>query len=506
MDSNPYILEILGVSKSFPGVKALDNVTLKVEPSTVHALMGENGAGKSTLMKCLFGIYKRDGGEIIFDGNSVNFTGSREAIESGISMIHQELYPQKFLSVMENIWVGRLPLKGMMVNYKKMYDETAKLLKELDLDMDPRAMVGDLSVSQMQCIEIARAVSFHSKIIIMDEPTSSLTGKEVEHLFAIIDKLRKQGVAFIYISHRMEEILRISDTVSIMRDGAMIGTWSASELTNEFIISHMVGRKMDQMFPERKNVPGEVIMEINDFTSPMPKCFKNISLKVRKGEILGIGGLVGAQRTEFIEAVFGLRQASGTIQIEGKEVTIKNATDAKKHKIALLTEDRRHSGIFGLLTIQENMAIANYEDYSNQMGVLNYKRIINDAKESVRKLNIKAPSLKTQIQYLSGGNQQKVLFARWLLTNPDILLLDEPTRGIDVGAKYEIYCIISELAQQGKSIIMITSEMSELIGMSDRVAVMCEGRLVGELTENDINEQEIMRYSAQFKSKINETV
>jgi len=490
------------ISKSFPGVKALDGVTLRVRPGTVHALMGENGAGKSTLMKCLFGIYSLDEGEVIFDGKKVCFSSVRDAIQSGISMIHQELYPQIYLSVMENIWVGRLPVKYGVVDYKKMYADTAALLRELEINIDPKTVVGSLSVSQMQCVEIARAVSFHSKVIIMDEPTSSLTGNEVEHLFHIISKLRSQGIAFIYISHRIDEILRIADNVSIMRDGFLVGEWNAKEITNDFIISSMVGRKMDQLFPKRNNHPGEVVLELEHFTSPVSNCFRDISLTLRKGEILGIGGLVGAQRTELIEAIFGIRKSSGTIRINGREVHIPSPIQAKRHRMALLTEDRRRSGIFGLLSVSENMAIANYKSYIGLLGALNYKDIQSDAQQGVKKLKIKTPSLKTMIKNLSGGNQQKVLFARWLLTEPDILLLDEPTRGIDVGAKYEIYCIIAELAEQGKSIIMITSEMTELIGMADRVVVMCEGRLTGELTNEHINETEIMRLSSDFSSKL----
>jgi methyl-galactoside transport system ATP-binding protein len=497
-----YILEMINISKEFPGVKALNQVNLRIRPGTVHALMGENGAGKSTLMKCLFGIYDRDEGEIIFEGERISFTNARDAIESGISMIHQELYPQIHLSVMENVWVGRLPVKRGFVDYRKMYEGTVRLLKELDIDLDPKARVGNLSVSQMQCIEIVRAVSFSAKVIIMDEPSSSLTGKEVRLMFNIINKLRDKGVSFIYISHRIDEILTISNEVSIMRDGKMIGTWEASELTNDKIISSMVGREMTHLFPKRENVPGEIIMEIKNFTSPFPNCFKDVSLKIRRGEILGIGGLVGAQRTELIEAVFGLRQHQGSILIEGCEMRVKNPVDAKARGMALLTEDRRKNGIFGLLNVRENMAITSFASYVNSLGLLDYRKMDNVVKKMISRFNIRTPSIKTVINKLSGGNQQKVLFARWLITEPDILLLDEPTRGIDVGAKYEIYCIIAELAKQGKSIVMISSEMGELIGMSDRVAVMCEGRLTGELTGDRINEEEIMRLSSKFTSKL----
>ena len=287
MGNSEYILKMKNITKRFSGVVALSGVSLKLRPATVHALMGENGAGKSTLMKCLFGIYHKDEGEIFLNGENVHFNGTMDAIEHGISMIHQELYPQRFLSVMENVWVGRLPVKHGLVDYKAMYEKTQKLLKELDINLDPKAKVGDLSVSQMQCVEIVRAVSFNSKVIIMDEPTSSLTDNEVEHLFKIIARLKAKGVAFIYISHRMDEILRISDDISIMRDGQMIGTWPVGEMNMEKMVANMVGREMTQMFPEKTNTPGEVIMEVKDFTSPVPHCFHDVSLTLRKGEILG---------------------------------------------------------------------------------------------------------------------------------------------------------------------------------------------------------------------------
>ena len=499
MGNSEYILKMKNITKRFSGVVALSGVSLKLRPATVHALMGENGAGKSTLMKCLFGIYHKDEGEIFLNGENVHFNGTMDAIEHGISMIHQELYPQRFLSVMENVWVGRLPVKHGLVDYKAMYEKTQKLLKELDINLDPKAKVEDLSVSQMQCVEIVRAVSFNSKVIIMDEPTSSLTDNEVEHLFKIIARLKAKGVAFIYISHRMDEILRISDDISIMRDGQMIGTWPVGEMNMEKMVANMVGREMTQMFPEKTNTPGEIIMEVKDFTSPVPHCFHDVSLTLRKGEILGIGGLVGAQRTELIEAIFGLRQHTGTLLLNGKEVCINSPEEAKKMGMALLTEDRRGNGIFGLLDVKENMVVANYINYKNKFGLLDKKRIDRDAKEKEKQLNVKTPSLKTPIVHLSGGNQQKALLARWLLTEPDILLLDEPTRGIDVGAKYEIYCIIMDLARQGKSIIMISSEMAELIGLSDRVIVMCEGRKSGELTREETSEESLMRLAANFK-------
>lgn len=501
-EQHPYLLEMNNITKTFPGVKALDDVTLKVRPGTVHALMGENGAGKSTLMKCLFGIYHPDAGEIYLNGQKADIKNSKDALNSGVSMIHQELHPVPMRSVMENIWLGRFPMKGVgpirFIDHKKMYKDTVALFEDLNMDIDPNQLVGELSVSKIQSLEIAKAVSFNSNVIVMDEPTSSLTGNEVEQLFAIINKLRARGVAIIYISHKMEEILRISDDVTIMRDGKYIGTWPSPELTIDMIIQRMVGRDLSDRFPERTNVPGEVMLKVEGLTSTNPKSFKEVSFELRKGEILGVGGLVGAQRTELIEALFGLRSVkSGAILKDGKQITVKSPIDAKKHKIALLTEERRVTGIFPVLSITENTAIANLGLYKGPMGFLNEAKMRDEAKKGVEKFRTKTPSVNQLIRNLSGGNQQKVLLARWLLTNPDILLLDEPTRGIDIGAKYEIYQIIIDLAKQGKSIIMISSEMPELIGMSDRIMVMSEGRATGILDSKDATEQSIMRLAAQ---------
>lgn len=503
MKETDFLLEMNGISKEFPGVKALDNVTIKIRPGTVHALMGENGAGKSTLMKCLFGIYKQDMGEIILEGQKLEIRNSKDALNYGISMIHQELHPVPHRDVMENIWLGRFPMKGFgpfqFVDHDKMYTDTAALFKQLEIDIDPKALVKTLSVSKIQSIEIAKAVSFNSKIIVMDEPTSSLTGNEVEQLFKIICDLRKRGVSIIYISHKMEEILQISDDVSIMRDGKYIGTWNAAELTTDLIISRMVGRDLTQRFPESTHVPGDVVLRVEDITSVNPRSFKDISFDLRKGEVLGIGGLVGAQRTELVEAIFGLRAIkTGKFIMNGEEIKIKSPADAKKHKIALLTEERRVTGIFPVLSITENTTISNLDAYQTPYLLLDEQRMREDAQKSAEQLRVKTPSIRELIKNLSGGNQQKVLLGRWLLTNPDILLLDEPTRGIDVGAKFEIYTLIFELAKQGKSIIMISSEMPELLGMSDRIMVMCEGRLTGIINKDEATEQEIMRYASLY--------
>ena len=502
MNENPTVLEMVGISKDFPGVKALDNVSLKIRPGTVHALMGENGAGKSTLMKCLFGIYKQDSGDIFINGGKVDLKNPKAALDLGVSMIHQELHPVPYRNVMENLWLGRFPLKKFgplkFVDHRKMYEDSKKIFDDLGMDLDPRTIVGKLSVSKVQSIEIAKATSYNSKIIIMDEPTSSLTENEVEHLFRIIRSLKDRGVAIIYISHKMEEILKIADEVTIMRDGRTVGTWPSSELTTDIIISKMVGRDLTHRFPERSNVPGETSLRVENLTSINPKSFKDISFELRKGEILGIGGLVGAQRTELVEAIFGLRAVkSGKIFINGKEVKINSPVDAIKNKIALLTEERRATGIFPMLSVLENLVIANVKRYIRFM-LLNDKKRKDDSDKSVEMLRIKTPSVKTLIMNLSGGNQQKVLLARWLLTEPQILMLDEPTRGIDVGAKFEIHSIIADLAKEGKSILIISSEMPELLGMSDRIMVMCEGRLSGILNGKEATQEEIMRLAAKF--------
>lgn len=502
MSENGFLLEMKNISKSFPGVKALDDVTLKVRPGSVHALMGENGAGKSTLMKCLFGIYKPDAGEIFLNGQSVKIDDSKSALDMGISMIHQELHPIPYRNVMENIWLGRFPLISFgplkFIDHKKMHQMTEALFQSLNMEIKPTTIVGNLSVSKIQSMEIAKAVSYDSKIIIMDEPTSSLTENEVEHLFKIIHDLKSRGVSIIYISHKIEEILQIADEVTIMRDGKTVGTWPAAELTNDLIISRMVGRDLTNRFPERSNQPGEVILKVEGLTSPLPRSFKEISFELHQGEILGIGGLVGAQRTELIEALFGLRAvASGNVYLKGKQVKIKSPREAIKFKMALLTEDRRRSGIFPVLSVLENTLIANLGRYVRRF-LLDEKCRKEDGINTINLLRVKTPSVKTLIKDLSGGNQQKVLFGRWLLTEPEILLLDEPTRGIDVGAKYEIYSVIADLAKQGKSIIMVSSEMPELIGMSDRIMVMCEGRLSGFVDGKSATQEQIMRLATQF--------
>ncbi len=502
-----YLLEMRDVVKTFPGVKALDHAQLKLKPGTVHALMGENGAGKSTLMKCMFGIYKMDEGEIIYDGQPVNIKDPLDALSKGIAMVHQELQPIPERSVAENIYVGRYPTKRALgflplriIDHEQMYQDTEKLLASVRMNFDPKQKLGTLSVSQMQSVEIAKAVSADCRVLILDEPTSSLTANEVEALFLIIGDLKAKGVAIVYISHKMDEILRISDEVTIMRDGKYIGTWDAKELTTDKIITQMVGRSLTNLYPPRDNKPGEVVLQVRDFTSINPRSFRGVNFDLRQGEILGVGGLVGAQRTELMEGMFGIRaHSAGSIAYKGEELKINRPQDAIRRSMALLTEDRRATGIFGVLSVADNVSVASLDQYLQFRIMLNDKKIEQLVQDNVAKLSIKTPSSKTLIQSLSGGNQQKVLVSRWLANDPDILILDEPTRGIDVGAKYEIYCIIADLAKQGKSIIMISSEMGELIGMSDRIMVMCDGRMTGIVEGKDATQEEIMALATQFE-------
>lgn len=494
-----YVLEMNNITKEFPGVKALDNVSLKVRPGSVHALMGENGAGKSTLMKCLFGIYQEDGGEIFLDGQKEQITTSKQALELGVSMIHQELHPIRFRPVMENIWLGRFPMRGVAVNKKAMIQKTKELFVEVDLDINPEALAGTLSASSLQLVEIAKAVSYNSKIIIMDEPTSSLTENETKHLFKIIRQLQDKGCAIIYISHKMEEILKISDEVTIMRDGQYVGTWDSKDLTTDLIISRMVGRDMTNRFPPKEYEPKEeIVFKVEGLTSPLSRSFQDVSFELKRGEILGIGGLVGAQRTEVVEAIFGLRDImAGSFEKDGKPMKVKSPKDAIRQKLALLTEERRATGIFGILSVLDNTVMASQKNYASGGILMNSKRR-KAAEDSNAELRTKTPSMDELIENLSGGNQQKVLLARWLLTDPDILILDEPTRGIDVGAKYEIYTIMHKLIEAGKSIIMISSEMPELLGMSDRIMVMCEGRVTGFLNAKEADSVQIMNYATKF--------
>ena len=502
-----YRLRIEDMSKSFSGVKALDHIRFDVKPGSVHALIGENGAGKSTLMKCLFGLYRPDSGSIKLDGKKVDINSPHSALKEGISMIQQELNPVPYRNVIDNIWAGRFETKGIVVDELEMEKKTKALMRELEFDIDVHALAKDLSVSQLQAIEIVKAVSYDAKVIIMDEPTSSLTSAEVKHLFKIINKLKSEGRSVIYISHKLEEIFEISDAITVMRDGQYIGTWDIDQIDIDGLIQQMVGRKMDERFPQFENtVTKNVLLEVKDLTSAEPHSFSDINFQLYQGEILGIGGLVGAQRTELIESIFGLRKISGgEILLKGKKVENKSPSDAIQNGFALLTEDRRASGIVPMLSVKENSLAVSFKNYANNIiGFIDQKRALKDVERVCSDLDVRAANLNTLIKNLSGGNQQKVLIGRWLLKDCDIIMMDEPTRGVDVGAKYAIYKIIRDLARQGKAVIMISSELPELIGMSDRIMVMCAGRQTGIIGREEASQTEIMKYATKFGNKVRE--
>jgi inositol transport system ATP-binding protein len=486
-----YILQMENISKSFPGVKALDSVELAVRPATVHALMGENGAGKSTLMKILIGMYTPDSGRITFQGKSVVISDTDSALKMGISMIHQELSPVPYMSVAENIWLGREPLnKFGLIDKKTLLAKTRTLLEGLEININPSALMRELSIANTQMVEIAKAISYDSSLIIMDEPTSAITTREVEHLFRMINNLRDKGVAVIYITHKMDEVFQISDEITVFRDGRHIATVLSEKTTKNDLITMMVGRELTNIFPKLDAPVGEVVLSVRNLSRKGK--VDDVSFELRRGEILGLAGLMGAGRTEVIEGIFGMEKIdSGEIFIKGKKVEIKSPADAIKHGVALLTEDRKLTGIMAVLSVRDNITVASMGNFTRS-GFLN-KRLMNETCNNEKtKLDIKTPSMEQMIKLLSGGNQQKVLVSRWLLTSPDILILDEPTRGIDVGAKAEIHRLMSLLAQEGKAIIMISSELPEILGMSDRVLVMHEGKLVGEFDRAEVTQEKIM--------------
>lgn len=496
---HPYILEMQGIEKSFPGVRALDGVQLSVRRGTVHALMGENGAGKSTLMKCLFGIYRKDAGKVILDGQEVEFEDTKHALKSGVAMVHQELIQVQTTRVMDNIWLGRFPMKGLFIDEDKMYKDTLEIFKELDIQIDPKQKIGDMQVSEKQMVEIAKAVSYDSKVLVMDEPTSSLTEKEVHHLFKIIRSLRNKGVGIIYISHKMEELAQIADEVTIFRDGQWIATKAVSEITTDEIINLMVGRDLTHRFPPKTNQPTSPLLSAEGLTVKYQPSIKDVTFDLRKGEILGVAGLVGSRRTDVLETLFGMRTLEkGTITMDGKSVVNKTPRQAIRNGFAMVTEERRETGIFAELDIRFNATLANLDSYKQLLVLLNPKTINKDTDWVIDSMRVKTPNKNTKIQSLSGGNQQKVIVGRWLLTEPEVLLLDEPTRGIDVGAKYEIYQLMIDLANSGKGIIMVSSEMPELLGITDRIMVMSDGQLAGIVETKSTTQEEIMRLAAKY--------
>ena len=485
------ILRMQGIRKTFPGVVALDNVNLDVRSGTVHSLMGENGAGKSTLMKCLIGMYTPDEGTVELAGDIVRFKDTKDGLEHGISMIHQELSPVPEMMVAENIWLGREPRGRLgLLSPAAMFRKTRELFDEWKINIDPKARMKDLTVSKQQMVEIAKAISYDAKIIIMDEPTSAIPEREVAHLHGMIKRLTDFGVAIIYITHKMDEVFRISDDITVFRDGKHVGSYPAKELDRDKLIKLMVGRELTDLFPKEEAEIGDVVLSVQGLNRGT--VVKDVSFELHRGEILGLAGLMGAGRTEVLETIFGIEKAdSGEVVLNGKTLKIKQPSDAIRAGMALLTEDRKLNGIMGVLSVRDNITTAALPRYSPR-GVLRVGEMRKDSEDQREKLRIKTPSLNQLIKNLSGGNQQKALISRWLLTVPDVLMIDEPTRGIDVGAKSEIHRLMSMLAQEGKAIIMVSSELPEVLGMSDRILVMHEGRISGELSREEANQESVM--------------
>jgi inositol transport system ATP-binding protein len=487
-----FLLTAEDVRKEFPGVVALDNVSFRLKRGTVHALMGENGAGKSTLMKVLAGIYTPDKGVVRLKGAEIRLKSPLDALENGIAMIHQELNLMSLMTVAENIWIRREPLTRFgFVDHGEMERRTEELFKRLNIQIDPEAKVGDLSVANRQMVEIAKAVSYESDVLIMDEPTSALTEREVAHLFQIIRDLRSQGIGIVYITHKMNELFEIADEFSVFRDGKYIGTHASTDVTRDDIIRMMVGREITQMFPKEEVPIGEVRLSVKNLN--LKGVFRDVSFEVRAGEILGVAGLVGSGRSNVAETLFGVTPAtSGTIEIDGMPVSVDSPTTAIRHRMAFLTEDRKDTGCLLILDVLENMQIAVLQDKFVKRGFVQEAALSEVCEDMCRKLRIKTPSLSERVENLSGGNQQKVLIGRWMLTKPRILILDEPTRGIDVGAKAEIHRLVCEMARTGVAVIMISSEMPEVLGMSDRIMVMHEGRVTGFLDRAEATQIKVM--------------
>lgn len=489
------LLEMQGISKVFPGVKALNRASFTLHAGEVHALMGENGAGKSTLMKVLAGVYQPDEGSIAINGQMLRLDHPQIAQQQGIAVIYQEFNLVPMLTVRENIFLGREQTKGGFFSKNEEHQQTLALFERLNVPIDPEARCADLSVAQQQLVEIAKALSVGAKIVVMDEPSAALTVQEVEALFKIIADLKAQGIGIVYVSHRLEEVFAISDRITVMRDGETITTQATRDLSRASLIEAMVGRSMDTEFPKEYAELGQVALEVKGLK--WKNRVKDVSFSVRKGELLGITGLVGAGRTELVRMIFGadLKEA-GEILVHGKAVTIRSPRDAIRHRICLLTEDRKTQGLILDFTVQENFSLPNLPQNASTFGFVRFKDLANAFQTYLRDLKIKVSSPQQVAGTLSGGNQQKVVLAKWLQSNADIILIDEPTRGIDVGAKYEIYLLMNQLAKQGKAIVMISSELPEILGMSDRILVMHEGRITGEITAvKQSNQEQIMGYA-----------
>lgn len=492
------ILKMEHITKTFPGVVALDDCQLELHTGEVHGLIGENGARKSTLMKVLCGIYKKDSGRILLEGREIEFANTRESLANGICMIHQELNLMPHLTVAQNIYINRENegKHSFLINDKSINEKTEKYIADLHMNILPTTKVAGLTVAKQQMVEIAKAISYHSRILIMDEPTAALTNDEIDDLFRVVERLKKQNIAIVYISHRMDELKRICDKITIMRDGKYIDTSPMQEITVNEIISKMVGRKIEtEGHKKQKNLRDDYILEVRNLTSEGK--FKDVSFQLKRGEILGFSGLMGAGRTEVARAIFGAdRYDRGEIYVNGKKASIHKTTDAVKYGIGYLSEDRKAFGILKSLSVEDNIVISSYQKFSRRItGMVRKKECSQAAEEYVEQLQIKTPGLRQKIQFLSGGNQQKAIIAKWLLKNSDILIFDEPTRGIDIGAKNEIYDLLEKLAGEGKSIIMISSELPEILKLSDRIAVMCEGRLTGIVDGQSTTQEEIMKLS-----------
>ena len=495
---NDNLLEIKNLSKSFGKNKVLSGINITLKKGSVLGLMGENGAGKSTMMKCLFGIYEQDEGQFFLDGKPIDFKSPKEALENGVSMVHQELNQCLDRTVMDNLFLGRYPKKFGVVDEKRMFRESSRLFSSLKMNVNPNVIMRTMSVSQRQMVEIAKAVSYNAKIIVLDEPTSSLTEPEINKLFAIVRDLRAKGVSFVYISHKMDEIFQICDEVSVLRDGNMVYQKTTLDAKMDELISAMVGRSLDKRFPDVDNTPGEDYLEIKNLSTKYSPQLEDISFTVKKGEIFGLYGLVGAGRSELLESIFGVRTISkGEIILNGRSVRFSSPKDAMAYNFAMVTEERKLNGMFGKDTIEFNTCITNLEQYK-KFGILSSRKMRDAANREIKKMHTKCVSAEELITSLSGGNQQKVIIGKWLEREPDILLLDEPTRGIDVGAKYEIYQLIIQMAKEGKTIIVVSSEMPEILGITNRIAVMSNHRLAGIVNTNETDQEALLRLSDKY--------
>ncbi len=497
--STEVILSIRGMSKSFGRNKVLDHIDLDLKRGTVMGLMGENGAGKSTMMKCLFGTYQKDEGDIYLEGREVNFSGAKDALENGIAMVHQELNQCLERSVVDNLFLGRYPLNSFgVIDEGRMKKEAAELFRSLDMTVNLTAPMRTMSVSQRQMCEIAKAISYNSKIIVLDEPTSSLTEPEVRKLFGMMRKLKSQGISLIYISHKMDEIFEICDEVSVLRDGKLVATKSTKETNMNELITAMVGRSLDNRFPPVDNTPGRPLLSVQHLSTKYPPQLHDITFDVMEGEIFGLYGLVGAGRTELLETIFGVRtRASGRVYYDGKLMNFDNVQEAMDHGFAMITEERKANGLFLKGDLTFNTTIANLKHYRTGIALSDRKMVKATAKE-IGVMHTKCMGPEDQIVNLSGGNQQKVIFGKWLEKEPSIFMMDEPTRGIDVGAKYEIYELIIKMAKEGKTIIVVSSEMPEILGITNRIGVMSGGRLSGIVNTKETNQEELLRLSAMY--------